>query len=122
MSQIADNPNMIFFSGFGFLVPIAAGGGFLLAILGESWIKTQFGYRVPNSLVVTCMALLPFVGMLAVDWLLKKMGPTEKTVDAKTGAAVEVARMHTFMFLPVKWCAYIWLGLALACWIATMVK
>jgi hypothetical protein len=112
---------MIFFSGFGFLAPLAVIGSFVITVMGESWIKSHFNHRVPNFFFGTMMAILPFVAMLGVDWMLKKLGPTRRAVDVRTGATVEVAQSHTFMFLPMKWCAYIWLGLAVACWIATMV-
>lgn len=113
---------MIFFSGFGFLVPLAVIGSFVITVMGESWIKSNFNHRAPNFFFGTMMAILPFVTMLVVDWILNKLGSTRKAVDVKTGATVEVAYSHTFMFLPVKWCAFIWLGLAAACWIATMVR
>jgi hypothetical protein len=62
---------------------------------------------------MTAAALLPFGGLLWLDSLLKKYGPTQKAVDRRTGAEVEIAWTHTFMFVPVNWWAYIWLGLAI---------
>jgi hypothetical protein len=111
---------MIFHSGLGFLVAPVAVIGFLMPILLEIWLQKQFGVAPPNGLVMTAAAILPFVGMLGLDFLLKKYGPTKKAVDRKTGVQVEIAQTHTFMFLPVKWCAFVWLGLAICRAVATM--
>ena len=110
---------MIFFSGLGILVAPVAVVGFLIPILLEIWIKKQFGYSPPNWAVMTVAAVLPFLGILGLDALLRKYGPTKRAVDRKTGREVEIAQMHTFMFLPIKWCAYVWLGLAICLAVAT---
>ncbi len=110
---------MIFFSGLGILVAPVAVVGFLIPMLLEGWVKKQFGYSPPNWTVMTTATLLPFFGMLALDALLRRFGPTKRAVDRKTGAEVEIAQMHTFMFLPIKWCAFVWLGLAICLAVAT---
>ena len=110
---------MVFHSGLGFLVAPIAVVGFLIPVLLESWVKKQFSYSPPNWAVMATAALLPFIGMLVLDALLAKFGPTKRAVDRKTGAEVEIAQTHTFMFLPVKWCAYVWLGLAICLAVAT---
>ena len=112
---------MIFFSGLGLLVAPVVVVGFLIPVLLEMWVKNQFGYTPPNWLVMTTASLLPFLGILGLDYLLNKYGPTKKAIDKKTGAEVEIAQMHTFMFLPVKWCAFIWLGLVICITIACMI-
>jgi hypothetical protein len=110
---------MIFFSGLGFLVAPVAVIGFLMPMLLEIWAKDQFGLTHPNWGVMTVAAILPFVGMLFLDFLLKKYGPTKRVVDRQTGAEIEIAQTHTFMFLPVRWCAFVWLGLAVCIAVAT---
>jgi hypothetical protein len=112
---------MIFFSGFGLLVAPVVVVGFLIPMVLEWWVKKQFGYAPPNWLVMTAAALLPFLGILNLDYLLIKYGPTRKATDKKTGAEVEIAEMHTFMFMPVRWCAFIWLGLVICITVACMV-
>jgi len=111
---------MIFHSGLGFLVAPVGVIGFLVPILLEMWLRKQFGFTPPNWVVMSAAAILPFFGMLALDLLLKKYGPTKRAVDRKTGVEVEIAQTHTFMFLPVKWCAFVWLGLAICLAVATM--
>lgn len=111
---------MIFFSGLGLLVAPVAVVGFIIPILLEIWVKKHFGVTSPNWVVMTTAAILPFIGMLALDSLLRKYGPTKHAVDIKTGVAVEIAQTHTFMFLPVKWCAFVWLGLAICLTVATL--
>jgi hypothetical protein len=114
--------NMIFFSGFGFLVPVIVALGFLLPTLLEQWVKRQFGIHTPNSVVMTLAVIIPFLGMLGLHSLLNKQGPTRKAVDVNTGKTVEIATTHTFMFLPVKWCAFIWLGLAICTTIVSLLN
>ncbi len=113
--------NMIFFSGLGFLVPVVTVVGFLVPMFLEAWVKTQFGIHVPNKVVMTVAVILPFLGMLGLHHLLQKLGPTQKAVDLSTGNTVQIAITHTFMFLPVKWCAYIWIGLAICTTAATLI-
>ena len=110
---------MIFYSGLGILVAPVTVVGFLTPILLEGWAKRHFGFSPPNWVVMTAAATLPFVGMWALDLVLTKYGPTKRAIDRKTGAEVEIAQMHTFMFLPVKWCAFVWLGLAICLAVAT---
>ena len=111
---------MIFFSGLGILVAPVAVVGFLVPILLAMWVRKQFGYDPTDWMVMTPAAILPFVGMLLLDFLLNKYGPIKRAVDRKTGKEVEIAQTHTFMFLPVKWCAFVWLGLAVCLAVATM--
>jgi hypothetical protein len=112
---------MIFFSGFGFLVPVIGAIGFFLPIFLEMWIKSRFGIQPANSVTMTFVGILPFMGLLALDRLLRKLGPTQKAIDVNSGRTVEIAATHTFMFLPVRWCAYIWMGLVICITIATLV-
>ena len=89
-------------------------------MLLEMWLKKRFDFTLSNWAVMTAAMILPLFGMLGLDFLLKKYGPTKRAVDRKTGAEVEIAQTHTFMFLPVKWCAFVWLGLAICLAIATL--
>ena len=110
---------MIFFSGFGILVAPMAFVGFLIPILLEISVKKHLGIALPNWVVMSTAALLPFLGMLLLDSILNRHGPTKRAIDRKTGCEVEIAQTHTFMFLPVKWCAFVWLGLAICLTVAT---
>jgi hypothetical protein len=92
---------ILFFSGLGILVPVAAFVGFIIPIVGNMWAKSH-GINVPNSVVNSLMGLMPFFALLTVDQILTKMGPTRKAFDVKTGTEVQVAVTHTFMFLKVK--------------------
>jgi hypothetical protein len=109
----------VFYRGLGILVAPVAIVGFFIPILLEIWIKNRFGYAPPNWAVMTPSAVLPFLGMLGLDALLAKFASKKRAVD-RTGAVVEIPQTHTFMFLPIKWCAYVWLGLAICLAVTTI--
>ena len=111
---------MIFFAGLGFLVAPVVVVGFLTPIFLEFWLRKEFGVSLPNGVVMTAASILPFIGLLTLDFLLKKYGPTRKAMDRRTGKEVEIDQSHSFMFLPVSWCAFIWIGLAICIGIAVI--
>jgi hypothetical protein len=110
---------MIVYSGLGILVAPVAVVGFLLPIFLEPWVKKHYGVTVPSWCVMSLAASLPFVGMLGLDSMLRRFWPTRRAVDRVTGHEIDILQSHTFMFVPVKWCAYIWMGLAISLWVAT---
>jgi hypothetical protein len=104
---------MIFFTGLGFLVAPIIVGAFVLGVTLEGWIKSKFGYQMPNGFFMTIQTFVPFALILLLDRFLKAKGPTQKIRDIN-GNSVVVPASHTFMFFPLKWFAYVWVGLLAA--------
>lgn len=101
---------IVFWSGLGILAIPAVIVGTVGPIALEVWLRQQVGYVVPHSLFTLAFAVLPFLALLGLDGLLKRFGPTHTVINRKTGETLEVAIDHTFMFLPLRWCAYVWMG------------
>lgn len=99
---------MIFFSGLGGLVALIIVVGFMIPVGIEIWVRKTFSYELPNLVFLVLVTIIPFIGIQILDFVLKRWGPIERIKD-KNGQIVEVPARHTFMFLPISWCAYAWL-------------
>lgn len=99
---------MIFYSGFGGLVALIILIGFMIPVGIEVWVKRAFNYELPNLVFLVTVTIIPFVGIQVLDYILRKWGPIER-IKGRQGKIVEISARHTFMFLPISWCAYAWL-------------
>jgi len=101
---------MIFHSGLGFLVvPIIFGSVLLTSYLHKIGMK-YFEFDNSGEFYLFPMAVIPFLSIKYLDKLLRKRGPVERVPDIN-GHMVDVLAEHSFMFLPLKWFARLWLGL-----------
>ena len=99
---------MIFFSGLGILVAPIIIIGFGIPVMIEQWVLSHYGYKLPNVFFLILVTIIPFVGIKILDSILKKRGPIERIKD-QHGNIVEIPANHSFMFLPLGWCANVWL-------------
>jgi hypothetical protein len=83
---------------------------FGLSVYVEGWVKNTFNYQLPNLAFLLAITFIPFLGIQLLDYLLKRWGPIERLKD-KHGRPVEIPARHSFMFLPLSWCAYSWVVL-----------
>ena len=109
---------MIFFSGLGILVAPIIIAAFVAAIVLDGWVQSHFGVKLSSELFTATLAAISTAGIIGLDKILVARGPVERVTDT-SGNVVEIPRMHTFMFLPLKWCAYAWIVVLVGFYVLT---
>ena len=104
---------MIFWSGFGFLVPLIAFGSLLASEAGlEAYFHDDRYYQAHGW-----PKLAGFVLAAAIIWPISAALDRRRVrtlVDLETGEQVQVGAKHTFMFVPLRWWPLICLALGAA--------
>jgi hypothetical protein len=104
---------MIFWTGFGFLVPLIAFGCLLAFEAGlEAYYQDDKYYQTHGW-----PKLAAFVLAAAIIWLIGAVldrRPARTLVDLETGEQVRVGAKHTFMFVPLRWWPFVCIALRIA--------
>jgi hypothetical protein len=109
---------MIIYSGAGLLVPVFAfmGFWFLRDFLDYTLFHRQ-GYYAAHGWAHFLSALIAGAACYALGTFLSR--PTDKViVDKKTGEETPFRNYHTFFFIPMQWCAFIFVAIGIYLWIA----
>ncbi len=99
---------MIISSGCGILAVGVLIAAFLITILIEAWVMEGFGVSPPNSLFLSLMTVLPYVGLKLLNMGLNKWKPVEREKD-KDGNIALVPVRHSLYFIPLSYLPNLWL-------------
>ena len=96
----------------GLVVPVVAVGVFAAAML-PIVVEDITGREVPNEVFLFLVAFFPFVGIQVLDKVLTRLSLRFRRRDA-VGNPLEPPMRHSFFFIPLPACSYLWVILVVA--------
>ena len=100
------------YTGFGwvvFLIIIASG---LLSLTIQILVEDFMGKEPPEAVFLCFYTLFPYIGIKVLDRALKQTNEMVRAEEAM-GRKLDIPKSHSFLFIPVSWCANAWLAFML---------